>query len=64
MGKGTKEDPIRIQCSEVSGQPPKYFGTHCGATITTEQLASPTTCPACGQWVQIVNPPRTFPPPR
>lgn len=60
----TKEDPIRIQCSEVSGNPPKYFATHCGATISTEHAGDTTTCPACKLWVQIVNPPRTLPPPR
>jgi len=63
MAKGTKDEPIPIQCSEVSGHPPKYFGTHCGATITTEQIGIATTCPACGQWVKVVNPPRTLPPP-
>ncbi len=64
MAKGTKDEPIPIQCSEVSGHPPKYFATHCGATITTEQIGIATTCPACGQWVKVVNPPRTLPPPR
>ncbi len=60
----TKDDPIRIQCSEVSGHPPKYFATHCGATITTTEIGGTTTCPACKQWVQVVNAPRTLPPPR
>ena len=64
MVKGTKDHPIPIQCSEVSGTPPRYFATHCGATITTEQIGSTTTCPACKLFVQIVNPPRTLLPPR
>jgi hypothetical protein len=63
MAKGTQDDPIHIQCSEVSGHPPKYIASHCGATISTEHIGDATTCPACKKWVQIVNPPRTLPPP-